>query len=91
MSVVGAVTQEPTASVLSDEECEALRVRVSVAFMLAGALEVQTRLARDLDPELHKLLGSAHGQALHVMARGRARLREARRGSRERERAEAGA
>ena len=75
--------------VLLDQECEALRVNVSVAFMLSGALEVQTRLARDLDPELHRLLGAAHGQALFVMVRDRGKLRDARRafGEREREKA----
>jgi hypothetical protein len=58
-----------------DPERERLRVRVSVAFMLAGALEVQARISRDLDPALHQLLVSAHGQALHVMAKARAELR----------------
>lgn len=59
-----------------DPERERLRVHAAVAFMVAGALEVQTRLARELDPELHKLLSAAHGQALHVMARERRKLQE---------------
>ncbi len=71
-----------------DRECEAIRAKVSVAFMVACALETQTRLARDLDPELHKLLGAAHGQALYIMCRHRAKLREARHAFRERERTE---
>lgn len=72
-----------------DQDYEAVRVKVAVAFMLAGALEVQTRLSRELDPDLHKLLSAAHGHALHVMARDRAKLREARRAFHERERAAA--
>ena len=77
--------------VLLDEGCEHLRVKVSVAFMLAGAVEVEARLARDVDPELHKLLTAAHGQALHVMSRERNKLRDARRVIRERDQTQVGA
>jgi hypothetical protein len=82
---------EPIPAVLLAPECEAIRCRMSVAFMLGSALEVQTRLAADLDPELHRLLSSAHGQALHVMTRERAKLREARQNFHERERSGAAA
>lgn len=83
------MSASPIPSVLLDEDCEAVRVKVSVAFMVAGALEVQTRLVRDIDPALHKLLSAAHGQALHVMACERAKLRNARRTFRERDEATA--
>jgi len=73
------------------EDFEALRVKTSVAFMVAGAAEVLARIARDIDPELHKLLGAAHGQALHVMSRERNKLRAARRVIRERDQTQVGA
>ena len=78
----------PIPPVLLDDECERIRVASSVAFMLSGALEVQARIARDVDPELHRMLSAAHGQALHVMARERARLLEARRAFKERQQRE---
>jgi hypothetical protein len=81
----------PIPPALLDESCEQLRVRVSVAFMLAGAVEVEARLAVDIDPELHKLLAAAHGQALHVMSRERNKLRDARRVIRERDQTQVGA
>jgi hypothetical protein len=84
----GAVS---TPAVLLDEGCEHLRVKVSVAFMLAGAVEVEARLARDIDAELHKLLTAAHGQALHVMSRERTKLRDVRRVIRERDQTQVGA
>jgi hypothetical protein len=58
---------------------EGLRVKASCAFMISGALEVQAQIAREIDPELHKLLIAAHGHCLHVMAQARDKLRDARR------------
>ena len=79
------MSTEPNPDVSLDEDCEAIRVRVSLALMVAGALELLTRLAREIDPELHQLLGSAHGQALHAMSRQRIRWRETRQAIRKRE------
>jgi hypothetical protein len=60
---------------LLDPARDVVRVRVSVSFMLSGALEVQARLAREVDPELHRLLLAAHARALETMVRERTRLR----------------
>lgn len=59
--------------VLVEPDVEAERVKCAVAFTLSGALELQHRLARDLDPELYRLLGAAHGRCLEVMAQSRKR------------------
>jgi hypothetical protein len=85
------VSASPTPNIPYGDDDEAVRVKMSVAFMVAGAVEVQARLSRDLDPELYKLLNAAHGQALHVMCRERMKLRDARRAAHDRARAEVSA
>jgi hypothetical protein len=46
-----------------------LRAHLAAAFMLAGALEVETRIAAGIDEPLHQACATAHGRACASMVR----------------------
>lgn len=64
-----------------DIQREELREKLGCAWTLATSLEVQVRLAGDVDDELETLLAAAHGRALTVMIRLRAALKALPQGS----------
>jgi hypothetical protein len=63
---------------LPDSNEEQARAFAAVASMIAWNLEVACRLAKPIDPALHRLLSDAYARALQVMTEQRASWRDLR-------------